>query len=210
MPSSSITETSAQTVNRLSLYLRCLRQLREGRIERVSSQELARRFDLSATQIRKDLAQFGEFGIRGVGYDVSQLIDHLRTLLGLDRAHKMVIVGIGNLGLALAKYPGFNSTSFQVVAGVDIDHAKVGRKAGAFTIRHAGELGAVVRASGAEIGVLTVPEAAAQGNYDGLVRAGVRAVLNFTRARLREVPEVPLKEVDLRVYLEEMAFFLRR
>ena len=209
MPSSSSGEASPQTVNRLSLYLRCLRQLKESHIEKVSSQELARRFDLSATQIRKDLAQFGEFGIRGVGYDVSQLIDQLRALLGLDRRHKVVIVGIGNLGLALAKYPGFNSTSFQVVAGVDIDPAKVGRKAGAFTIRHAEELAAVVRTTGADIGVLTVPEAAAQENYDGLVEAGVRAVLNFTRARLRTVAEVPLKEVDLRVYLEEMAFFLR-
>ncbi len=210
MPFTSSAETSPQTVNRLSLYLRCLRQLRELHIQKVSSQELARRFDLSATQIRKDLAQFGEFGIRGVGYDVAQLIDHLRSLLGLDRRHKVVIVGIGNLGLALAQYPGFNSTSFQVVAGVDIDHDKVGRKAGAFTIQHAEELAAVVRSSGAEIGVLTVPEAAAQENYDGLVQAGVRAVLNFTRARIRTVPEVPLKEVDLRIYLEETAFFLRR
>lgn len=210
MPLASSDEASPQTVNRLSLYLRCLRQLREGRILKISSQELARRFDLSATQIRKDLAQFGEFGIRGVGYDVHQLIDHLQALLGLDHSHKLVIVGIGNLGRALAQYPGFNSRSFQVVAGIDIDRDKVGQKAGSITIRHAEELTAVVRSSGAEIGVLTVPEAAAQENYDGLVQAGVRAVLNFTRARIHSVAEVPLKEVDLRIYLEEMAFFLRR
>ena len=213
MPSDSqasrLTEVSPQTVNRLSLYLRCLRRLQDLRIERVSSKEFARRFDLSATQIRKDLAQFGEFGIRGVGYDVDQLVDHLRSLLGLDRRHRVVIVGIGNLGRALAQYLGFNSGSFQVVAGVDNDRKKIGKKAGIFTVRPTRDLAKVVRESRAELGVLTVPTAAAQENYDALVKANIRAVLNFTRTRIRSVPEVPVKDVDLRIYLEEMAFFLK-
>lgn len=202
-------DISPLTINRLSVYLQCLRGLKEEGVRRISSMELARRFHLSATQIRKDLAQFGEFGIRGVGYDVDQLADHLTALLGLERQHSMVIVGIGNLGSALALYLGFNTGSFRVVAGVDNDPAKVGRRVGPFAVRHTRELAAVMRESGAEIGVLAVPAGAAQENYDALVRAGARAVLNFAPVRIRTVPQVPLKNVDLRIYLEEMAFFLR-
>ncbi|HEX6862848.1 MAG TPA: redox-sensing transcriptional repressor Rex, partial [Thermoanaerobaculia bacterium] len=130
-------EVSPLTLNRLSFYLRCLRHLQEMGIKRVSSQEMAQRYHLSATQIRKDLAQFGEFGIRGVGYEVEELADHLSSLLGLDRQHTMVIVGMGNLGTALAQYLGFNYGAFRVVAGVDTDPVKVGREIGGFLIRHA-------------------------------------------------------------------------
>ena len=130
-------EVSPLTLNRLSFYLRCLRHLQELGIKRVSSQEMARRYHLSATQIRKDLAQFGEFGIRGVGYEVDELADHLNALLGLDRQHALVIVGMGNLGSALAQYLGFNYGAFHVVAGVDNDPRKIGRRVGSFTVRAA-------------------------------------------------------------------------
>ncbi|HEX7184858.1 MAG TPA: redox-sensing transcriptional repressor Rex [Thermoanaerobaculia bacterium] len=202
-------EVSPLTLNRLSFYLRCLRHLQETGVKRVSSQELAKRYHLSATQIRKDLAQFGEFGIRGVGYEVDELADHLNSLLGLDRKHAMLIVGMGNLGSALAQYLGFNYGSFQVVAGVDNDPRKIGRKVGSFTVRSADDLAAVVRDSGAEIGVLTVPAEAAQQNYDALAEAGIKAVLNFAPVRLKRRHGVPLKNVDLRINLEELAFFLR-
>jgi redox-sensing transcriptional repressor len=203
-------EVSPLTVNRLSLYLQCLRRLQEAGLERVSSKELAGRFQLSATQIRKDLAQFGEFGIRGVGYDVKQLAARLSSLLGLERRRGLVIVGVGNLGSALGRYLGFNYGSFQVVAGVDNDPAVVGRRVGSFLVRHSRDLKATVQETGAEIGILAVPAEAAQENYDALVAAGVRAVLNFAPARIRTVPDVPLKDVDLRIYLEEMAFYLTR
>jgi len=202
-------EVSPLTLNRLSFYLRCLRRLQELGIKRVSSQEMAQRYHLSATQIRKDLAQFGEFGIRGVGYDVDVLADHLNSLLGLDRQHAMVIVGMGNLGSALAQYLGFNYGAFHVVAGVDIDPRKIGRRIGSFTIRPSSELQAVVRESRAEIGVLAVPAEAAQENYDALADAGIKGVLNFAPVRLKRRPSVPLKNVDLRINLEELAFFLR-
>jgi redox-sensing transcriptional repressor len=202
-------EVSPLTLNRLSFYLRCLRHLQEQEIQRISSQELARRYHLSATQIRKDLAQFGEFGIRGVGYEVDVLADHLNALLGLDRPHAMVIVGLGNLGSALACYLGFNYRSFHVVAGVDNDPQVIGRKIGAFTVRPTGELAQVVRDSGAEIGVLAVPAEAAQENYDALADAGIKGVLNFAPVRVKRRPDVPLKNVDLRINLEELAFFLR-
>jgi redox-sensing transcriptional repressor len=202
-------EVSPLTLNRLSFYLRCLRHLQELGIKRVSSQEMAQRYHLSATQIRKDLAQFGEFGIRGVGYDVDELADHLNSLLGLDRKHPMVIVGMGNLGSALAQYLGFNYGAFQVVAGVDNDPAKIGRRVEGFTIRPSSELADVVRESGAEIGVLAVPADAAQENYDALADAGIKGVLNFAPVRVKRRPGVPLKNVDLRINLEELAFFLR-
>lgn len=202
-------EVSPLTLNRLSFYLRCLRHLQELGIKRVSSQELAQRYHLSATQIRKDLAQFGEFGIRGVGYEVEELADHLSSLLGLDRQHTLVIVGMGNLGTALAQYLGFNYGAFRVVAGVDTDPAKVGKEIGGFTIRHASELAQVVRECGAEIGVLAVPAEAAQENYEALADAGVKGVLNFAPVRVKRRPDVLLKNVDLRIFLEELAFFLR-
>jgi redox-sensing transcriptional repressor len=203
-------EVSPLTLNRLSFYLRCLRHLQELGVERISSQELARRYHLSATQIRKDLAQFGEFGIRGVGYEVDRLAEHLNSLLGLDRRHALLIVGMGNLGSALARYLGFNYGSFHVVAGVDTDPKVVGRRIGNLVVRHAGEMTAVVRESGAEIGVLAVPAEAAQENYDALAEAGIRGVLNFAPVRVKRRPGVPLKNVDLRINLEELAFFLRK
>jgi redox-sensing transcriptional repressor len=203
-------DISPLTVNRLSLYLQCLRRLQEASTRRVSSKELAGRFQLSATQIRKDLAHFGEFGIRGVGYDVDQLAARLTSLLGLERRRGLVIVGMGNLGSALSRYFGFNHGCFEVVAGVDNDPAVVGRRVGGFVVRHSRELAAAVRESGAEVGILAVPAEAAQENYDALVAAGVSAVLNFAPARIRPVPRVPLKDVDLRIYLEEIAFYLGR
>jgi redox-sensing transcriptional repressor len=199
---------SPLTLNRLSFYLRCLRRLQEEEIARISSQDLAHRFHLSATQIRKDLAQFGEFGIRGVGYDVEQLVQRLSALLGLDRLHRLVIVGMGNLGSALAQYLGFNSGAFRVVAGVDRDPEKVGARIGGLVVRPADELAQVVREEAVEIGVLCVPASSAQERYDALVAAGIRGVINFSPTRIRAVSDVPLKDVDLRINLEELAYFL--
>jgi redox-sensing transcriptional repressor len=202
-------EISPLTLNRLSFYLRCLRQLQEQGIAHISSQEMAQRYHLSATQIRKDLAQFGELGIRGVGYGVDRLAEHLDALLGLDRNHPMVIVGMGNLGSALARYLGFNHGAFQVVAGVDHNPHKIGTRVAGFTIRPATELAGVVQESGALIGVLTVPSEVAQHYYDALADAGIRGVLNFATVREKARPGVPLKNVDLRINLEELAFFLK-
>jgi redox-sensing transcriptional repressor len=202
-------EISPLTLNRLSFYLRCLRQLQELGFQRIASQELAQRYHLSATQIRKDLAQFGEFGIRGVGYQIAELADHLDALLGLDREHPMVIVGVGNLGSALARYLGFNHGAFHVAAGIDNDPRKVGHRLAGFIVRPATELAEVVRETGAVIGILTVPAAVAQHYYDALADAGIRGVLNFATIRVKPRPGVPLKNVDLRIYLEELAFFLK-
>lgn len=201
-------EISPLTINRLSLYLRCLRALAADGVEQISSQQLADRFHLSAAQIRKDLAQLGELGIRGLGYKVATLNERLTELLGLDQFHPLIIVGMGNLGSALASSVGFNSGCFRVVAGIDNDPRKVGRRIGDVEVHPPGDLAAVVERTAAAIGVLTVPPPAAQTNYDALVAAGIRSVLNFVPVQLDLDPAVRTKSVDLRIDLEELGYFL--
>jgi redox-sensing transcriptional repressor len=203
-------DTSPLTLNRLSLYLRCLQQLHAEGVERVSSKELAERYQLSASQIRKDLAQFGEFGIRGVGYEIEHLRDRLRALLGLDKLQGLVIFGVGSVGTALARFAGFNQDGYRVVGLVDADPAKVGRRLGELRVEPPARLAALVRETGASIGVLAVPAAAAQAGYDALAGAGVRAVLNFAPTQIRTSRSVRVKTVDLRVDLEELGYFLAR
>lgn len=199
---------SPLTVNRLSLYLRSLRQLEEQGVRQISSQQLASRFHLSSTQIRKDLAQFGEFGVRGVGYDVTRLAEHLSKLLHLDRTHRLLIVGMGNVGTALARFPPFNSGSFAVVAGFDSDRAKIGRQIGSVRVHGMEELESVVARTGAEMAILAVPAAAAAEAYSRLERAGVTSVLNFAPVILPSSSTCRVKSVDLRIQLEELAFFV--
>jgi len=206
MPTGAI---SSLTLNRLSLYLRCLRRLREEGLSTVSSLTLADRFHLSAAQIRKDLAQFGEFGIRGVGYDVNKLTDRLSGLLGLDRTHSILLVGAGNLGSALARFLSFEDRSFRVVAAIDSDPKKIGTEIGEVPIHGPAELQTVVRNTGAEIAVLAVPTDEAQEIYDRVIEAGIRSVLNFAPVRLARDPDVPTKSVDLRIFLEELGYQLQ-
>ncbi|HXT20719.1 MAG TPA: redox-sensing transcriptional repressor Rex, partial [Thermoanaerobaculia bacterium] len=206
----AVADVSPLTLNRLSLYLRCLQDLHGQGVERVSSKELAERYQLSASQIRKDLAQFGEFGIRGVGYEIEHLRERLRALLGLDRQHGLVILGVGSLGTALARFAGFNQDGYRVVGLVDADAAKVGRRLGELRVDPPERLAALVRETGATIGVLAVPAAAAQAAYNALAAGGVRAVLNFAPTQIRARRGVRLKTVDLRVDLEELGFFLAR
>ena len=202
-------EISPLTLNRLSFYLRCLRDLQAEGVERISSKDLARRYRLSATQIRKDLAHFGEFGIRGVGYEVDQLLKRLNRLLDLDRRHRIVVVGMGRLGSALAAYLDFSHDCFTVVAGLDIDPEKVGRRVDHLRIRHCDDLEEVVRLSGAELAILAAPPEAAETIYSALLDAGIKAVLNFAPIRLPEVEGVYIKNVDFRIELEELVFFSR-
>jgi len=192
------------------MYLRCLRILTEEGQDRISSKELAERFHLSATQFRKDLAYFGEFGIRGVGYEVRRLEERLTHLLGLDRVHPILVVGMGNLGNALVLHGGFNRAAFRVAGALDNDASKVGTTVGDTTIRHISEIETVVRETEAEIALLAVPAVVAQETYDQLAAAGISAVLNFAPVRLRRSPKVSTKTVDLRIDLEELVFSLGR
>lgn len=201
---------SELTTGRLSVYLRCLTYLESNNQKTVSSHELADRFHLNSAQIRKDLACFGEFGTRGVGYDVSKLKAHLVHALGIDRSRNIVIVGAGNLGLALADYQGFNSNGFHIVALIDNDPEKVGRtsRSGIPVIAYE-KLASVVRDNLVEIGIIAVTPDNAQDVYDSLVHANVCAVLNFAPVQLRLASGVKVRSVDLRINLESLSFYLK-
>lgn len=202
-------QVSELTTARLSVYLRCLDQLDVQGTNTVSSQGLAAQFGLNAAQIRKDLAHFGEFGIRGVGYYVKDLKRHLRQILGLDRSIKVIILGAGNLGMALADYPGFRADGFDIVAMFDTAREKVGQYSrSGVPIRHVRDLDRVVERERVDIAVVSVPGDAAQSTIDALVAAGIKAILNFSPGNLRVPPGVKLKSMDLSVTFESLSFFL--
>jgi redox-sensing transcriptional repressor len=201
---------SGQTTARLSIYLRCLTQLEAAQIRTVSSSDLAARFDLNSAQIRKDLACLGEFGIRGVGYDVSKLKLHLAGALGIDRERRIIIVGAGNLGMALANYRGFHTDGFRIVALFDRDESLAGQKSrSGISVMSESMLPTVVREHDVEIGIIAVPAKNAQAVYETMVDAGIRAVLNFAPVRIRALDGVKIRTVDLRINLESLSFFLR-
>ena len=204
-------QVSELTTNRLSIYLRCLTELDVAGVETISSQGLAEQFKLNAAQIRKDLAYFGEFGVRGVGYYVKDLRRHLRQILGLDRKLRVAIMGAGNLGLALADYPGFRQEGFEIVALFDVLNEKVGHVSrGGVNIYDIRQLKKVVRTERISIAVIAVPVAAAQHVVQQVVAAGVRAILNFSPGPLAVPAGVKLKSVDLTQSLESLSFFLAR
>jgi redox-sensing transcriptional repressor len=198
---------SPLTINRLSLYLRSLRQLEAVGVARVSSSALARFCQLSAAQVRKDLAAFGDFGTRGVGYDIAPLVGSLAEVLHLDRTHRIVIFGMGNIGRALASYPAFNSASFRVVAGFDSDPEKVGRRVGDVRIHSPSDVARVVRRARATMAVLAVPAEAATTGFEALSQAGITAILNLAPFILPSTAGCRVKNVDLRAHLEELSYF---
>jgi redox-sensing transcriptional repressor len=208
-PRAAADQISELTTNRLSVYLRCLNALDASGVRTISSKALAEQFHLNAAQIRKDLAYFGEFGIRGVGYYVKELKRHLRQILGLDRRVKVAIMGAGNLGLALADYPGFRVEGFEIAALFDAERAKIGQRSRTgVRIHNIQELRAVVRRDKIGIAVIAVPAESAQPVVDAVVDAGIKAILNFSPGALKVPPEVKLKSVDLTVSLESLSFFL--
>jgi redox-sensing transcriptional repressor len=208
-PADTAESVSELTTNRLSVYLRCLNVLDASGIRTVSSQALADRFHLNAAQIRKDLAYFGEFGVRGVGYYVRDLRRHLQQILGLDQHLAVAIIGAGNLGLALADYPGFRADGFRIAALFDAARDKIGQQSrGGVPIHDIRNLRRVVRTDRIRIAAIAVPAESAQPVVNAAVAAGIRAILNFSPGTLKVPPEVKLKSVDLTVSLESLSFFL--
>ena len=204
-------QVSELTTNRLSVYLRCLNTLEEAGVLAISSQALAEQFHLNAAQIRKDLAYFGEFGVRGVGYYVRDLKRHLRQILGLDRNLRVAIIGAGNLGLALADYPGFRQEGFEILALFDTLTAKVGQQSrGGVPIHAVADLKKIARRDGISIAVIAVPASSAQLVVNQVVAAGIKAVLNFSPGTFAVPAGVKMKSVDLTVSLESLSFFLAR
>src|SRR6478609_3904685 len=191
-------QVSELTTNRLSVYLRCLNELDAAGVQTISSQALAEQFHLNAAQIRKDLAYFGEFGVRGVGYYVKELRRHLRQILGLDRQLRVAIMGAGNLGLALADYPGFRQEGFEIAALFDAANEKIGEcSRSGVPIYDIKELRRVARKDRLDIAVIAVPAPRAQPVVDQVIAAGIKAILNFSPGALTVPPNVKLKSVDL-------------
>jgi redox-sensing transcriptional repressor len=203
---------SELTTNRLSVYLRCLNLLAAAGIKTISSQALADQFNMNSAQIRKDLAYFGEFGTRGVGYSVDELRRHLIQILGLDKPHRVGIVGAGNLGTALANYNGFRESNFEVIALFDSAREKIGKKVAEskIPIYDVKKLARVAREKEIDVAVIAVPARVAQRVLNQVMSAGIKAVLNFAPVRLHARLGVKVKTVDLTISLESLSYFLAR
>ena len=199
---------SELTTNRLSVYLRCLNELAGEGERTVSSDTLAKRFHLNSAQIRKDLANFGEFGVRGVGYYIDSLRTHLTKILGLDKEHRVGIIGAGRLGTALADYYGFQQTNFKVAALFDADKRKIGKKVGHVEVFDIKSFASIVKRDKIEVAVIAVPAEHARDVLERVVKAGIKAIMNFAPVPLGVAEDVKLKTVDLTTSLESLSYFL--
>jgi redox-sensing transcriptional repressor len=202
----STAKPSRASVGRLSLYLRRLEALLREGTTKVSSSLLGEALGVTDAQVRKDLAYLGNLGHPGIGYTASELIAAIRRVLGIDRDWPTALVGVGNLARALLRYQGFVERGFRFVALFDADPAKIGQSVDGLQIHAFEAMPAVIAATKAELGVLTVPSQAAQSVAEALAAAGVRGVLNFTPQVLRLPQGVSVVSVDLTVQLEQLAF----
>ena len=205
-----VEKISELTTNRLSIYLRCLNELNAQGAKTVSSDGLAKRFHLNSAQIRKDLAYFGEFGVRGVGYYIDDLRRHLTKILGLDKKHCVGIIGAGRLGTALADYYGFAQSNFKVAALFDADARKIGQKVGEVGIFDIKDFAEVSKKAKIDVAVIAIPAEHAQDILDQIVKAGIKAVMNFAPVPLRVRGDVKLKTIDLTISLESLSYFLAK
>ena len=198
------------TVARLPIYLRALTVLAEEGVDTVSSEALAAAAGVGSAKLRKDLSHLGSYGTRGVGYDVEYLVYQISRELGLTQDWRVVIVGVGNLGHALANYGGFASRGFTVAALLDADERRIGERIGGLVVRSVGELEQIVREHDVHIGVLATPAEPAQEVCDRLVAAGVTSVLNFAPCVLDVPDHVMVRKVDLSTELQILAFHEQR
>lgn len=198
------------TVARLPLYYRALLEVADKAVGTVSSERLAELAGVNAAKVRKDLSYLGSYGTRGVGYDVEYLLHEISRELGLTEDWPVVIVGVGNLGAALANYRGFGARGFRVTALVDADADKVGRRIGELVVEPLDELDQIVADRAIAIGIVAVPALAAQEVADRLVDAGVGSILNFAPAVITVPSHVSLRKVDLATELQILSFYQRR
>ena len=197
------------TIARLPEYLRALHNLEDGS-DTISSEGLAAAAGVNSAKLRKDLSHLGSYGTRGVGYDVALLIEQIEYILGLDQRRAVCLVGVGNLGHALAGYDGFASRGFRIVALFDADPAKVGERINGMTVRHIDELRRVAVEEAIAIGVIATPASAAQAVADELVAAGVTSILNFAPCVLSVPANVDVRKVDLAIELQILSFHEHR
>jgi len=201
-------QVPTESVKRLSLYLRNLKCLVKEGIETVSSNELARNIYVSAAQVRKDLSYFGDFGTRGVGYNVKSLISEIESALGLYREWKVALIGVGRLGSALLNYPGFKEFGFRIFVAFDSDPKKIGRLYKGVRVEDFSQIEKIIKKEKIRIAIITVPAAAAQQIADRLAKAGIEAILNFSPRYLNISENVKIKTVDIAVELESLAYYL--
>lgn len=194
------------TVRRLSLYLRQLEKLESESQPTFSSQSLADALGLTAAQVRKDLAYFGQFGRTGLGYSVSQLVHRLRQILGTDRLTLAVLVGVGNIGRALATYEGFTPKGFQLIGIFDTDPRKIGRKVGTLTIDSLANMAKAVEKYGVRLGIIAVPAQAALQVARAMRDSGIRGILNFAPVPLSHVEGVKVRNIDVAAELEQINY----
>lgn len=194
------------TIIRLSVYSRYLTEIDRKGIVTISSGDIAEGVGVSPAQVRKDLAYFGEFGTRGVGYNVKDLHRHILKILGLSQDWSVTLVGLGNLGLALTTYKGFRERGFVITSIFDNDEKKIGTTINGVEVMPVDRLEDIVKANKTQIGIIAAPSPVAQEIADKLVASGVQAILNFAPVVLNVPPEVELRNVDLAVNLEVLTF----
>jgi len=196
-----------KTIYRLSIYLRCLARLRENGLGTVSSEALAKAAGVKSTQLRKDLAYFGTFGTRGLGYDVSELSTRIAEELGTSRLQPVILVGVGHLGLALMSYRGFEKEGFEIIAAFDAEPRRKRDKQIKQSIHGMDRLREFVREHSVKMAILTVPAAAAQEVANALIEAGIAGILNFSPIVLSVPEEVMVNNVNLAIELENLSYF---
>jgi redox-sensing transcriptional repressor len=196
------------TIVRLTVYSRYIEHLQQREVATVSSGAIAEGAGVSSAQVRKDLAYFGEFGTRGVGYSVDELCGHIRRILGLNQEWPTVLVGAGKLGSALALYEGFNMRGFRIVGVFDVEPDPIGNRFGSIKVLPMEELEGVIEKEHVQIGIITVPAVAAQEVGERLVKAGVKAILNFSPYVLNLPEDIIVRHVDFSLHLEVLTFNL--
>lgn len=195
-------------VGRLPLYLRTLQLMSQEGRRVTSSQELGERLGISAAQIRKDLSQFGEFGKQGTGYNIDFLTDQLRQILSVNRVWDVAIIGIGDVGHALARYQGFSNRGFRIVLLFDNDPKKIGTNVGGFTIHDISDMVSKIKEAGVQIAMLSVPVEHAQQVTNSLLEAGVHAILNYAPINIAVPSDVHVQYIDPVLHLQRMTYYL--
>lgn len=205
----SSAEAPEVVVQRLPLYVRVLAQFEAAGSEMVSSEQLGAQLQMTPAQIRKDLSYFGRFGKQGRGYNVKRLAIELRSILGLDRQWNAGLVGVGRLGRAILSYPGFRPEGFHIVAAFDADPSVIGSAIGDIAVRPIDQIKATVDELGIRIGIVAVPATNAQGVFDALVEAGIKAILNYAPVAPQVPLDVRVRGVDPVLALQSMTYFLK-
>jgi redox-sensing transcriptional repressor len=195
-------------VSRLPIYLRALRRMQAQNQQSVSSKELGEQVGISAAQIRKDLSQFGEFGKQGTGYNIAFLVGKLREILQVEHVWDVALIGMGDMGRALARYQGFNDRGFRVAMVFDNDPEKVGMQVGDYIIRDTREMGQAIREAGIQVAMVCVPAAEAQEVTTQLVQAGIKAILNYAPISLSVPAGVRVQYLDPSIGLQRMTYYL--